>query len=261
VTALPRVVGGAAIALGAVICVTAHAVQRTRNQDGLLARWTLDSVRLEPGTSAATERTSRLREALRDAVKSWSEGCLELSVEVAESRPHRGAQTDGVNAVVVLDDVWCRAGRRSEGCYDARWLAKTTVGLRRGALPLGGVAIEEADIEINGVTFDWFGDRPELARPPVTLTALLAHELGHVLGLDDVPSLDVYHTGIMTSAAHEGRLVRKPSADEQLEVCKLWKSREPSPPRPSPVSAWFVAAVVVAVLVLGVAVQRLARRH
>jgi hypothetical protein len=110
----------------------------------------------------------------------------------------------------VLPSVWCRAGQPTRGCHDPRALAETTVQFERGPRTADGESsISEADVELNAVTFSWLGYKRRID-PPVSLQAVLSHEIGHVLGFGDGCRQEDKGCisgppSIMTPSAHDGR--------------------------------------------------------
>jgi hypothetical protein len=128
------------------------------------------------------------RRALVEAAEAWNRsGCLPFALEVSAPAPHRLAQEDGRNVVVFRPGDWCHNERCGAGrTFPTRAAAMTTV------YPEGGGVreVREADIELNAASFDWTldeeDDRPHgTGRQIAPLEAVLAHELGHLLGLRD----------------------------------------------------------------------------
>jgi hypothetical protein len=129
------------------------------------------------------------REIIERAAGRWSYPNVPCGVRVVvgEPRSEWRAVQDGTNLVAVRGRSWCHNGRCSAATtYPLRTMGMTTT------YPAGatGGAIMEADIEINGVFFQFTdaGALPdESARKhAVRLESILTHEIGHVLGLGDV---------------------------------------------------------------------------
>lgn len=172
-----------------VACDDTHGAAHARTlDDGTPLRWAEREIVLH----LAAERPGAtiqpwVRDALVRAAELWNdalERCDAPRLEVAAtSRPHAAARADRINEVVFHERAWCSPSAVDfEECYDASRHASTRLRpFRQPGNPRHGV-IEEADITVNGVAFRWSarGERPGT----LSLEAVLAHELGHVLGLD-----------------------------------------------------------------------------
>lgn len=145
---------------------------------------TPSSTALVPGWSAES-----YRRALEAAAESWSFPaieCTSVKLVVGPARPIWRVREDGLNLVAFRRGDWChneRCGPTST--FPTRAMAMTT------AYPEGasGSRVREGDIEINAVSFRFSqgergGDGPGSWTVP--LQAVLVHEIGHVLGLEDV---------------------------------------------------------------------------
>jgi hypothetical protein len=108
--------------------------------------------------------------AVRDAFEQWTvPECTDVRFEdEGEVAP----EIMGVNQVVFQPDNWKYA-------RDAVALTRTTYGTEDGV-------IRSATIEVNEATFDFLdaaaGCSPQM--PAYDITAVLTHEVGHLLGLD-----------------------------------------------------------------------------
>lgn len=154
---------------------------------GTAVHWARAEIDLEPvkppegsGITAAD-----LAGALDDGVRAWNgalTGCAAPRLRVVDVLPFGAAKDDGHNRVVVKAGAWCPDGSGDrDDCYDPTRQAKTSLRLRRDTSARDG-EIREADLEINAVHFRW--SREGEAPATRSLRALVAHELGHVLGLD-----------------------------------------------------------------------------
>jgi hypothetical protein len=214
------------------------------------------------------EKTTFL-ETARRAAHGWSSPCAGVVLDVeAAGQAYGGAGMDGKDTLVALQRSWCRRGRVSGPCYPSGDLAVTTVfSDERPAQP--ELALAEADIELNAVSYDWFGTGHGVPHP-VPLEMVLAHEMGHVLGLEHVDELtsdaaDPRTSSIMTSAVHYGRRqVLAPTSADLAELCSRYPREGVGPPaeapsagagsvggsfRPEELARWAAVAVSV-VLVL-----------
>jgi hypothetical protein len=139
---------------------------------------------MPPGWSA-----SAFREVIERAASRWSYPNVPCGVRVivGEPRPEWRAVQDGTNLVAVRARSWCHNGRCSPTTtYPLRATAMTTT-YPEGAR---GRAVVEGDVEVNGVFFQLVDGqgltRGETPERPIRLESVLAHEIGHVLGLPDV---------------------------------------------------------------------------
>lgn len=157
---------------------------------GVPLRWRQSTILLQPVLPLPLKdiNAAVLMGSLRAETNFWNDelaGCRAPRFSVAEIlQEARPTKQDGTSSVLVRTQDWCPDGVANEtNCYDHDVEALTRVYPNEyGSLDERGV-IAEADIEINAVYFKWSLD----GRVPGThsLRATLAHELGHVLGLDD----------------------------------------------------------------------------
>ena len=178
----------AAALLVAIGCDRAEPIplHRARSPSGAEVHWVVPEVVLEPiAPSASSGVTSKdLVAALDGEVANWNRalgaGCSPRLV-VGGLHAAGAAREDGRNVVVVRTDAWCPPDQPQLGCYDPTRQGITHVRphLERDGPHAG--EIREADVEINGVDFHWTLDGGAGTR---SLRAVIAHELGHDLGLD-----------------------------------------------------------------------------
>ena len=121
-----------------------------------------------------------VHEALKDAAAAWSYpaiACSSLVVTVGPDATGRLVEPDGVSKIFFRARRWCH----NERCGDLRTfpLAVAAMTTRQGRSPL------EADIEINAVSYDWGERAHDLSKRRASLRSVLAHEIGHALGLED----------------------------------------------------------------------------
>lgn len=152
------------------------------------ARWPSSEITLWVDTTRLPSSLSKssflaVAQASASAWSAPSVSCTAVQVVVRESPMSlTGAARDGKNSIVFQTRHWCRGGAdRTGNCYDRRRAAYTTVHFGTASAHLAEAPIEEADIELNGVSFAWNGQAhgPDLAW-------VLTHEIGHVLGFDHV---------------------------------------------------------------------------
>ncbi len=189
-----------------------------------------------------------LRTAFGQALSGWESGSC-ASLPFALSEPARGTSEvtlDGRNVIVTRGADYCDdlAHADEEICLSPTALAVTTLYFvdRPGDIDDGSIV--EADMEINLVHPFATDGRPEA----FDLTAVLTHEIGHILGLGhtcttspsarlvdpsgrEVPSCTFGETDPNQSAtmypwAGPGELSgREPSGDEQQAMCLLYRNR------------------------------------
>jgi hypothetical protein len=163
-------------------------LQRTRSNSGASLHWETSGVELEPVIPAQSTGVSAsdLVRVLHEEVDAWNNalsGCSVPKLRIGPVRALGAARSDGHNLVVVDSSAWCSPDARSRAdCYDPTLQAFTHVRPRLDLDSSHAGAILEADIEVNAVGFRWSADGT-LVRT-LSLRALIAHELGHVLGLD-----------------------------------------------------------------------------
>jgi hypothetical protein len=182
--------GSIALVFAASQCRRDHGgatpVARARAPSGIDLRWVVGEILLEPVVppSASHVSAADLLDALDQETQAWNDalaGCGAPRLRTAPLRGNGAAREDGRNVVVISASSWCPADNQGlPACYEPDKQAITHVRPREDLPHVG--EIREADIEVNAVNFHWSldGDVPGTR----SLRAVLAHELGHVLGLD-----------------------------------------------------------------------------
>lgn len=129
----------------------------------------------------------RFHDELEQAAASLSQpavACTSLRLVVAPPATRRIAQEDGMSLVVFRKEQWCHNSRCGHlETFPFRAMAMTETH----PVAAGDGAIGEADIELNAAHFRFTAAtaprNPEERTVP--LRAVLLHELGHAVGLED----------------------------------------------------------------------------
>ncbi len=245
---------GAGLTLGAVRWGgTQPPAVSALSRAGHPVRWAKGEIVLEPfvpdrGALPAAD----LAAALKAGIREWNaalDGCGLPTLRLARGPVGRIRQ-DGRSVVLVRTDSWCPEGARGrEDCYDQKRAAITHLYPVQSASSPHDGAIDEADIEINAVDFRWSLDGEEPGTS--SLRAIVAHELGHVFGLDHscspTPKSRPRESGppLPSCAAPEARpsimfpdpvepgrdLVVAPGRNEVATLCALYRNPPPSEAR------------------------------
>lgn len=159
-----------------------------RTPSGAPLHWLQPTIVLQPIRPLQKVSEAVLTESLEAEIELWNEalaGCRVPRLALAKTRSEFGPiKQDGISSIVVRASEWCPDGSSNDAsCYEHRLEALTTVYPNEYGPPEEKGVIREADIEINAVDMKWSSD----GSVPGThsLRATIAHELGHVLGLDD----------------------------------------------------------------------------
>jgi hypothetical protein len=149
-------------------------------------RWALPEIILRPNTTDDEKLDGMLRASLLAGATSWNAALADCNAPKLRvlTGTHRALLPvrDGFSTVVLRTKRWCsESARDKDECYDKERAAFTTLypndaeGERFGD-------VREADMELDGVDYRW-SPTGEAAKTS-SLQAIVAHELGHVLGLD-----------------------------------------------------------------------------
>ncbi|MGC4067976.1 MAG: hypothetical protein QM784_25670 [Polyangiaceae bacterium] len=155
-------------------------------------------IAITPSSSGLGEQlaASEWQRLVRGAAERWNralEGCCAVKFSVDPPADKRLATEDGVNLLVLRRDEWCHNDRCGTKTTFPMGALGMTTSYPEGA---SGIAVSEADVEINALSMAVIADenegavmtRPVLSAPggiAVPFETVLVHELGHVLGLKD----------------------------------------------------------------------------
>jgi hypothetical protein len=184
--AASALVGAALCALGALLPVPAQAAVAARAPSGAEVVWTLSEIVLRPAppSTRSTLSLQQLVEALERACAIWNTALAETKApRLRVGKPLRDAtvREDGHSLVVLRTEQWCPDDAKDQDdCYDPARQAITHLYPLHVAGKAGSHFLREADVEINAKHHAFRMDGPAALR----LDVVLAHELGHVLGLD-----------------------------------------------------------------------------
>jgi MYXO-CTERM domain-containing protein len=189
-----RAVAGLALALGLVASIAprAHAYVRYKTKTGIPFFWAQtwipvfaypESMKDANGNMDMT--TADIMHAATAAAEAWgasSNSCTFLRVNVTEhSEAAPSTKLDWNNILIFRTTSWCAPTDKAPDCsYPAEALAITSVFDSKAT-----GQILDADIEVNAKNFVWADlDETPNDRGKQDLQNALAHEMGHLIGLD-----------------------------------------------------------------------------
>jgi MYXO-CTERM domain-containing protein len=162
--------------------------QTTKGQHPL--RWEYSGVYIRPDPEGTPDLAGDDELAIiTDMLDNWvkeTRHCGYLSfVEEARQSGHVGY--DGINRVLFHNEVWCKKDdcTKPVNIYAPQATALTTLFFINKPSSASDGIILDADIELNGVNFSFRADgAPEGGKSPASLANTMAHEVGHLVGLD-----------------------------------------------------------------------------
>lgn len=168
--------------------------------------------------------------AVQRAARVWDSAEVECSarhVVVLPAASVRIARQDGQNVIVFRGQRWCHNARCSAHSTFRRQIAAVTQTYPEGAR---GLEVVEADVQLNAVIFDWGAAAPGSAVPFSSLHAVLVHEIGHMLGLEDECGASIYHGPIAGNCTLQAKssVMYAPAGNETLsesdviQLCQLY---------------------------------------
>jgi hypothetical protein len=163
---------------------------------------------------------------LAGASESWRQSCSDFGLQLAGTSSSAPASGDGANGVAFLRAGWTELGLPAD-------VAGTTDLLFRQAAD-GSWEIEEADILLNDRDFAWEVD-PADGAAARRIRAVVAHEMGHALGLlhpcelggsDDAPSCDMSFESALMYPVYLEPPLTAPELDDAAGFCALYGAVE-----------------------------------
>lgn len=229
--------------------------------------WSTNCVTLVPDAAGSDDLEDGSDvEALGRAAGAWAaaaDSCAHLRVVVEEPRAGLRAEyhCDGPyeNVVVWLEDEWGRPG--DDVPYPANRTALTTLFFVDDRAAPDDGRLLDADVEVNGVDWTFTTGACDASAQAADVENTLAHELGHVMGLDHtcdsgagegpdhlgnpLPSCgasppEIVDTTMFATAPRCATYMRTPEADDVLGLCTIYPlADDPGECRgPAPLTAY-----------------------
>ncbi len=180
--------------------------------------WSERVIPLQPANDTSEDLTSaEVQTAIVDALHQWETagGCTDLRFDILGEPANletnlTSEQRDNRNKIVWREDEWM-------GSPEA--LAVTTLVYRRTS-----GQIVDADIDVNGVDFDWTSAVTTATINDAQNT--LTHEFGHLIGLAHTPVAEA----TMFGSSPEGEITKRDLADDDVDaVCFVYPAGRTSP--------------------------------
>ncbi|MBI4508311.1 MAG: hypothetical protein HY698_01660 [Deltaproteobacteria bacterium] len=164
---------------------------RTRTKSGTPLRWAKSCVHVTPDEPGTTDiEGTREFEVVQQVLSHWETAtmaCSYLNFVLKEPSPGE-VGFDGVNRIKFRENTWCRpaTSKKPEECYDSQAAAITTLFFRDKPGASDDGIVLDADIEMNAVHFAVAVNGQTLGQGDgiSDLANTLAHEVGHLVGLD-----------------------------------------------------------------------------
>ena len=190
----------AAALVGFSIPIPAQAYVRTTTTSGTPIAWTTGCLQDQLDTTPNPDlSTDRERAALKAALAQWNhsqEACTKMTVSLGPDIADANVAFDGHSVVLWRLHGFCDTGKNAqdEACLAPNATATTTVFFHDKPGEADDGKIEEADMEVNAVHFD-FDDTGDPNK--IDLQEVFAHESGHALGLDHTCYSDSAQTPLL----------------------------------------------------------------